>query len=135
MRAIGLSLVFALALASQVTSRYNAEIANMAAALADHNGDEFLAHFDRRMPGLDDLKANARALIAQADIHSGIDAITDDADGTVVDWIMDLTSRTNPANNERRRATVRLKFDSTGKHPKIVSLDPGDFFRPPRFAQ
>jgi hypothetical protein len=134
MRAIALSLLLALALAAQVTSRFNRDIADMASALAAHNAEEFLSHFDRRTPAFSELTANVRALVDQADVHSGIDAITDDGDSATVDWIMSLTSRTNPAQNERRHATVRMKFDTSGKHPKVVLIEPANFFGPPRFT-
>jgi hypothetical protein len=135
MRAIGLSIALALALTAQVTSRFNGEIAAMASALAEHNAEDFLSHFDRRLPGLDELKANVRALIDQASVHSGIDEITEDGDQVVVDWIMDLTSRTNSDEKEHRQAIVRLKFDQSGKHPKVVAVEPAGFFGPPRFGR
>ena len=134
MRAIALSLLFAIGCAAQITSRFNDTIAGMAAALAESNAPGFLEPIDKRMPGYDELKSNVEALVNQAEVHSGVNQITEDGDDVTVDWELHIRSRGNDSQMEPRRATVKLRFEQQGKKWRIVGLAPVDLFAPPKPA-
>ena len=107
----------------------------MAAALADNNAPEFLDYFDRKMPGYDRLKSDVEALVNQADIHSGINQLSESGDEVEVDWALDLTAMNEPTQTENRRATVHLRFEKKGKAWKVVSMDAIDLFAPPKVGE
>ncbi len=135
MRAIALSLGLAVLTSlagAQVTSRFNETIGALASALADNNAPEFLSYFDRKMPGYSRLKTNVEALLNQANVHSGIDQISESGNEVDVDWAIDLSVIDEPEQTENRRARVHLRFEKIGKSWKVVSIDQLDLFAPPK---
>jgi hypothetical protein len=110
-------------------------IAAMAAALGNANAGEFLAAFDPAMPAYETLRANVTALVAQVDVQSGIDPLSNEGDArareVAVDWLMRLVDRTGLNRVTNRHDTVKCRMEKRGRRWKVVSLDPVGFFAPP----
>jgi hypothetical protein len=106
----------------------------IAAALVDANLGLFLRHFDSAMPGYRDLRAAVNGLILQSEVESTIEPVENTGDGRrralEVDWTMHLLDRGDQHLTERR-ATVKCAFAKQGKHWKVVSFAPANFFAPP----
>ena len=134
MAAIALRLAIAALAFVQITSRFNDTISAMASALAENNPDSFLNNVDKNMPGYEQLKSNVQALTAQAEIHSGIDQISEDGNEVTVNWEMRIEPLSNlpSVQSERRVETLHLKFAQDGKRWKLAGLDHIEFFEPPR---
>jgi len=134
MAAIALRLAIAVLAFVQITSRFNDTISAMASALSENNPDSFLENVDKNMPGYERLKSNVQALTAQADIHSGIDQVTEEGDEVTVNWEMRIEPLGDLPNvqSERRVETLHLKFVQDGKRWKLAGLDHIEFFGPPR---
>ena len=106
----------------------------MAAALGVADPGAFLAACDSGMPSYQTLRANISALVAQADIESGIDPVrnegTDTAREVEVDWQLQLIDRSGLQRVTRRRENIKLRFEKRGRKWKVVSLEPVAFFAP-----
>lgn len=111
----------------------------LASALSERDARDFIHHFDSAMPDLDALQSNVEALVDQADVISSIDFVSqsqDKSDMVVeVDWAMTLQSRAAAAGGptERRRRVLTVRLRRQGSKWKVVSLNPLEFFEPPRF--
>ena len=109
--------------------------AGMAAALSDHNVSAFMKNFDKDMPAYDTLKNQIQALMTGADLTSSIEPIKDDGDEAKrtadFDWYLQIRSQypTGPIVN--RREIIHCELRKQGKHWKVVSLQPMEFFAPP----
>ena len=112
---------------------------SMASALSEGDTGRFLAAFDPSMKGYEDLAANVRALIDQADVTSTIEPVEDAGDAqqrTVkFDWLMQLANKDDRVSTMRRQKTITSRLQKQKRKWRIVSLDPLDFFAPPRIVQ
>jgi hypothetical protein len=111
----------------------------LASALAEHDSESFLRQFDPDMPKLDVLARNIGALAEQADVVSSIDFVgrKDEGGETIiqVDWAMTLQSRDGAAGGptERRREILTARLKRAGNAWRITSIEPLEFFNPPKF--
>jgi hypothetical protein len=107
----------------------------MAAALSRSSEGEFMAACDPSLPGFETLRANIHALIAQADMQSGIDPVSNTGDDRArdveADWTLQLVERSALAQITRRRQNVKFRFEIRGRKWKAVLLEPVAFFAPP----
>ena len=110
-------------------------VTRLAAALASANAYEFLGFFGSDMPGYSDLRVNIAALVAQAEVESGIDPVRNEGDAAArnveVDWSLRLVGRAGIDRVTSRHANVKLRLEKKGRNWKVMSLDPVAFFAPP----
>jgi hypothetical protein len=106
----------------------------MAAALSDTNVPEFMNAFDKDMPGYGKLKNDVTALMTQADISTSAEPIKDeggDAERKMdLDWYLQVRSLYPNGPIVTRREIIHAELRKQGKHWKIVSLQPMEFFAP-----
>jgi hypothetical protein len=106
----------------------------MAAALGVADPGAFLAACDSGMPSYQTLRANVSALVAQADVESGIDPVRNEGTDTTreveVDWQLQLVDRSGLQRVTRRRENIKLRFEKSGRKWKVVSLEPVRLFAP-----
>jgi hypothetical protein len=110
--------------------------ASMAAALSEANIDAFMGAFDPAMPGFEALRAAVTGLLHEAEVQSSIELVEeqgDDSSRTVeMDWLVHIVNRQDGAVAERRRERVKCRVEKSGKQWRIASLEPLQFFAPPR---
>jgi hypothetical protein len=106
----------------------------MAAALSDTNVPEFMGAFDKDMPGYGKLKNDVTALMTQADISTSAEPIKDEGDDAThsmdLDWYLQVRSLYPNGPIVTRREIIHAELRKQGKHWKIVSLQPLEFFAP-----
>jgi len=106
----------------------------MAAALSDTNVPEFMGAFDKNMPGYGKLKTDVTALMTQADVSSSIEPIKEEGDDATrkldLDWFLQVRSLIPAGPLVTRREIIHCELRKQGKHWKIVSLQPMEFFAP-----
>jgi len=110
-------------------------VTEMAAALARGSDVGFLAVCDSKMAGYSALRANIAALVAAADVESGIDPVSNTGDEQArdveVDWQISMVDRSGLQRVTRRRQVVKCRFEKRGRKWKVATLDPVAFFAPP----
>jgi hypothetical protein len=111
----------------------------LAASLSANDAQQFMAAFDREMPGYDKLRQEVTALVGPragngvylTEIASYVDVVSDEGDAqhrTVeVDWRMRVKRR-GDAVSAPREQRLQCKLEKRGKKWKIVSLTPLEFF-------
>lgn len=106
----------------------------MAAALSDNNVPEFMKNFDKDFPAYDTLQIQITALVTDTSVSSSIEPIKDEGDEakrTVeMDWYMQVRSNAPNGPSFARREIIHCELRKQGKHWKIVSLAPMEFFAP-----
>jgi hypothetical protein len=111
--------------------------ASMASALSEANAIAFMNAFDPAMPGYEALRASVTALLNEAQVQSAIDLVEeegDDSSRTVeLDWLLHIVDQQDSAVAERRQERVKSRVEKSGKKWRIASLEPLQFFAPPRF--
>jgi hypothetical protein len=109
-------------------------ITTLAAALGRGDAGEFLAACDSGMPGYETLRASVSALVAQAEVESGIDPAENSGDdrarNVVVDWQLQLVDRSGLQRVIRRRENVKLLLEKRGRTWKVGRIEPLGFFAP-----
>src|SRR5580704_3066928 len=127
-------LVFATSLFADAPREIIDVFGAMAAALTDNNLPEFMGAFDKDMPGYGKLKTDVTALMTQANISSSIEPIKDEGDDTThkvdLDWFLQVRSLIAAGPIVNRREVIHCELRKQGKHWKIVSLQPMEFFAP-----
>jgi predicted ATPase len=107
-----------------------------AAALSAGNRDDFLQAFDRSMPGYQMLASNISGILAEYEVQSSVELLTEEDSGSArtidLDWFLELVEQQDETNVTRRRDKVTCRLRKTGKKWKIVSLEPISFFAPPQ---
>jgi hypothetical protein len=110
-------------------------ITTLAAALSRSDPGEFLSVCDPAMPNYAVLKSNVVALVAQAEVESGIDpesnAGDDRARDVEADWSLHLVAKNDLQQVTRRRETVKCRIEKRGRKWKVAALDPVALFAPP----
>jgi hypothetical protein len=106
--------------------------ASMANALSTANPPKFMDAFDKNMPDYDKLKSGVAALVNQTEVTSSVEPLKDDGDETrrsvELDWYLEIRSLLPDGPIARRREVIRCELKRDGKHWKIVSLKPAEFF-------
>jgi hypothetical protein len=109
-------------------------ITTLAAALGRGDAGEFLSACDSAMPGYETLRVSVSALVAQAEVESGIDPAENSGDdrarNVVVDWQLQLVDRTGLQRVTRRRENVKLLLEKRGRSWKVRRIEPLAFFAP-----
>ena len=117
---------------------------DMAASLSAANPQEFLAAFDKAMPGYQKLSDNVTALLHGFDIQSSVEFNKNEGDDqkreVEADWLMIL----HPVENgmyaspkgevmasDRREQVLKCTVAKQGRKWKMVALGPVEFFAPP----
>ena len=110
--------------------------ASMASALSEGNAIAFMNAFDPGMPGFEALRANVTALLKVADVQSSVEVLEDEGDDrsrTVeLDWLIHIVDFQDDAVMERRQERLKCRVEKSGKKWRIASLEPLQFFAPPR---
>ena len=140
MRAIARSVVAIGACWFAVYADTHADIvdlfASMAAALSDDNPAEFMKGFDPKMPEYDRLKRQAEALVQSSEIGSAVEVLKDEGDESKrdvdLDWYLELRSRVPGGPSMQRRSVIHCGVEKRGKHWRVVSLKPVEFFDAPK---
>jgi len=108
--------------------------ASMAQALSAGNPADFLAPFERSMPGYRKLESQVFALLSQAEVASSVELVQDQGDDqrrrVELDWILEIRSHLPAGPSEQRRQLLKAVLTRRGKSWKIVSLEPLSFFAP-----
>jgi uncharacterized protein (DUF736 family) len=106
-------------------------IRELAASLTAGNAHEFLRHFDRAMPGYDQLSANVTALVRQGETQSYVDVVSNEGDGETrtltVTWELRLQREGEATASARPEVKITCKLRKQGKQWRIVSFRPLDF--------
>src|SRR5437879_3398982 len=110
-----------------------AVITELAASLTAGNAQEFLAAFDRGMPGYDKLRENVAALVRQGETQSYIEIVKNEGDDKArtieMTWELRI-QRDGDATASRREARVTCKLEKQGKRWRIVGMEPAEFLAP-----
>jgi hypothetical protein len=98
------------------------------------NPAAFLAAFDRRMPGYEQLSANVAALLRQGDVNSLVELAGsqgDDHRRTLdLDWVLSMTNQDTGIEIFRRHERVKCEVERQGGKWRIVAFDPLEFLAP-----
>ena len=134
-RALFLAILTPIAAADPRQEIYDL-LGSMANALSEESPAQFLEAFDRSMKGYEELAVNVRALLQQVEVGSNIEIVDSAGDAgrrsVHVDWILHLRDKQNRASVVRREKTLLLRLEQQRRKWRIVSLEPLDFFSPPR---
>lgn len=110
-------------------------ISSMASALTRGSGSEFVTVFDRTMPGFEELRNNVTALLAQAEVQSSIELVSNDGDDRKrtleADWLLRITGRDNVSGAVKREERVKCQFEKQNKGWRVVSFAPLALFAAP----
>jgi hypothetical protein len=110
-------------------------VTDMATALGRGSGTEFLAFCDPGAPGYAVLRSNVAALLAAAEVESGIDPVENSGDDNArvvrADWQLHLIDRTGLGRVTRRREVVTFRMEKRARRWKVTALTPAAFFAPP----
>jgi hypothetical protein len=110
---------------------------SMASALSEANAIVFMNAFDPAMPGCEALRADVTALLREAEVQCSIDLVEEAGDdrsrAVELDWLLHIVDRQDGAVAERRQERVKCRVEKSGKKWRLASLDPLQFFAPPRF--
>jgi hypothetical protein len=109
-------------------------VTQAAADLSAGNASDFMQAFDRSMPGYQMLASNISGLIAEYEVQSSIELLSEEGSGSTqtveLDWYLELVEQQDETNLTRRRDRVTCRLMKTGKKWKIVGLEPISFFAP-----
>lgn len=130
--------LFAMSSAALAWADVNQEIADvvgdMAGALANDDPEAFLSHLSKALPDRAVLRDNLYALVNSANVTSEVEILSLKAAGerqrAEMDWSMRIQSKSIEGPLEQRRETITLELIKEGKHWRVVSLAPVNFFRP-----
>jgi hypothetical protein len=129
-----LLLLFATSLLADAPREIIDVFGAMAAALTDNNLTEFMGAFDKDMPGYGKLKTDVTALMNEANISTSVEPIKDQGGETAhtldLDWTLQIRSLYPDGPIVTRREIIHCELRKQGKHWKIVSLQPLEFFAP-----
>jgi len=128
------TLCVAAAIAADPAQEVWEAITTLASALGRGDAGEFLSVCDSAAPGYAALRANVLALVAQAEIESGIDPAANTGDDRrreiVLDWQLRLIDRSGLDRVTNRRETVHCALEKRGRKWKVLSLEPAGFLAP-----
>jgi hypothetical protein len=94
----------------------------------------FLAAFDPKMPGYDQLRANVDALVQQGDVVSSAELVGSEGDdrrrSLELDWVLSVAHPDTGIILFRRHERVKCQVERQGKGWRIVALEPIEFLAP-----
>jgi len=94
----------------------------------------FLDYFDRKMSGYETLRANAMALVAQADLRSTIDLVSNEGGDRSremeLDWSLRMVDPATGITSKNREEHVKCRVEKQGKKWRIVAFEPLALFAP-----
>lgn len=109
---------------------------SMASALSAGDATAFLKAFDPAMPGYGTLRAGVTALLSEAQVQSSIELVEEEGDdrsrAVELDWLVHIVNRQDGAVAARRQERVKCRVEKSGSKWRIASLEPLQFFAPPR---
>lgn len=109
---------------------------DMAGALSDNKPDEFMSAFHRTLPGYEELRTDAFALVQAYDIQTSIELINETGDNLTrnvdLDWSMQIVEKQDTAGVVRRREVVHTRLIKQKKKWLITSFEPLSLFTPPK---
>jgi hypothetical protein len=95
-------------------------------ALANQDAQDFLSHFDPKMPGYAKFSDDVQALLARSEVSSTIEIVSDRGDNQKqtleLDWLLQIDE------NAPSRRIVKCALEKQGKKWKFVSFDPVNLF-------
>ena len=110
-------------------------LADAVAALGRDSVVEFLAAFDKDMPGYAKLSDDVKGLIGAAEVQCSIEPVSNEGDDRVrtleLEWLLHLRSRDATGRATRRAQTVKCRFGMQGKKWRITGFEPLALFEPP----
>jgi len=112
----------------------------IASALSDDDPAMFIEAVDPGMPHFQDFRRDVVALTDLAEISNSIEVMSDKGDDThraeELDWFLEIVGKSDPHPVERRREVVKFRLERKGRDKKwkIVSIDPLQFFGPPKIT-
>lgn len=110
-------------------------LASVASALVNGNLSQFMSAFDEAMPGIDELRANATALVREVSAQSSIEPATNEGDErsrkVEVDWLLILVDPETDGSVARRQQRVACRLAKSGRKWRITAFDPVSLFAPP----
>jgi hypothetical protein len=113
--------------------------ATMGAALTTPNAARFMAAFDKKMPGFDQLSRDIAALTNQAEVSSSIEPIKNEGDESErsvdLDWYLEIRSLQQAGPITHRREVIHCELKKQKSGWKIVALKPLEFFAPAKLDQ
>ena len=129
-----LMILPAAVLAADTDRDVTALFESLASGLSEGNAELFVHALDPAMPGYQDLAANVRALVAQADVLAAIEFVTRKGDDThqdlQLDWFLEITAKADPMKLVRRREMVKCRLEKQKKKWRVVALEPVKLFQP-----
>jgi hypothetical protein len=136
MRAIVLSAILVslagVCLFADAESEINNLFGSLTDALAEMNTPEFMAVFDKNMPGYEQLRTDVEALANEAEVSSSVEPIknegTDAKRAVDLDWYLQIRSLVQDGPIVRRREVIHCELVKEKNRWKIVSLQPIEFF-------
>jgi len=120
-------------------------ISDAVTALTEVSGDphtasppvpaRFLAAFDPKMASFDQLRANVTGLLAQGNLESSVEMMSNDGDDrrreVELDWSLSLVNRITKIAIFHREEHIKCRLEREHGKWRIVSLDPLSFLAPP----
>jgi hypothetical protein len=91
------------------------------------HASEFLAHFDKSMPGYAEFSEQIEAMIGAGEVSTNIDFIN--TDGNDKKRTLDLDWLLQCQDERPKRAVIQCTIEKRGKKWKITSIAPIDFFK------
>jgi hypothetical protein len=132
------SAVARVALAADAQQQVFDLFTKIASALSDDDPAMFVEAVDPGMPHFQDFRRDVVALTELADLTNSIEIVSDTGDDThrteELDWFLEIVSKSDPHPLERRREVVKFRLKRKGKKWKIVSIEPLQFFGPPKLT-
>jgi hypothetical protein len=108
----------------------------IASALAEGDAGTFVGAIDPDMPHFYDFRAGLASLVGQAELTSSVEVISDDGNDAKrdeeLDWLLHIVSKSDSHVVEERHKSVKCHLVRKGKKWIITSIDPMDFFAPPK---
>jgi hypothetical protein len=106
-------------------------VQRMAQALADNRPLDFLAAFDKAMPGYAALRSIVDNLLSRANVQSTVELVSN----SLLEWSLHIVERGGTGGTTDRQARVACRFEEKGGEWRMAAFDPDGLFAPPRGAE
>jgi hypothetical protein len=135
-RRLALLLPFAALLHADSAQDVVGLITEAATGLSAGRPEVFLEAFDPAMTDYSKFRDGIVGLVAQADIQCSIEVDDNQGDDSArtleLDWILRIDRRDGGVGTVRRHETVKCSLRKNGRKWRIVTIEPRDFFAPPK---